>query len=147
MPNQMFVCGSCRFGACGSSVLSSGADIQPCAALVLAFSCTNLHGPQGIVSKIDQMCLHKNVAMASAYCHICRRCTWLCDVESDLNMACLQFIQNWTTTTQICDAMHLMQDTWRMKKAMKFSTSYSDSTSPRGESTKSTSMKRKFAKE
>jgi Fe-S oxidoreductase len=98
----MRVCGSCHFGD------HAGKDSAPAAALVLAFSSTQLHGPRGIVKQIENMCEKQNLPSAAAYCSVCRRCTWLCRADADINEACVEFLHTWRTTEQIAKCVALM---------------------------------------
>jgi hypothetical protein len=109
----MRVCGSCRFGCFSTSCGLKQAnemlkDVKPAAALVLVFSEPNFGGPHGIVAQIQDLAASKPRAMAAAYCEVCRCCTWLCSAESDINVACLEFLHLSRTADQIEEAIALM---------------------------------------
>ncbi len=97
----MRVCGRCLFTAADT-------NFQPYAALVIAFSSTRMQGAGGILEQIENMSAIKHLPMASAYCCVCRRCTWLCNADADLNNACLEFLQNSNTTESIESALKIM---------------------------------------
>jgi hypothetical protein len=102
----MRVCGICHFGShMATEPLLLPA---PAAALVLAFSSTQLHGSHGIVRKIENLSEEKPLSMAAAYCCVCRRCTWLCRTDADINEACLEFLHMWRTGEQINASLALM---------------------------------------
>jgi len=99
----MRVCGTCHFGQ-GSASWPS-----PAAALVLTYSSTQLHGSSGIVCQIQNIAEQKPVNKASAYCSVCRSCTWLCRPEADINEACVDFLHMSRTSQQISQALTLMR--------------------------------------
>ena len=109
----MRVCGSCRFGRFSTSYAFKQAnemlkDVKPAAALVLVFSEQNFGGSHGIVAQIQDLAASKPRGMAAAYCEVCRCCTWLCNTESDINVACLEFLHLSRTADQIEEAIALM---------------------------------------
>jgi UTP:GlnB (protein PII) uridylyltransferase len=84
-------------------------DVGPAAAaLVLAFSSTLLHGKNGILEQIASMSATKHMPMASAYCSVCRTCTWLCRDDADINEACVEFMHIWHSTKQMQASLALM---------------------------------------
>ena len=102
----MRVCGCCHFGR--NMATDRKLPPAPAAALVLAFSSTQLQGSHGIIGQIENLSEQKPVSMASAYCCVCRRCTWLCRTDADINEACLEFLHMWRTGEQISAALALM---------------------------------------
>lgn len=143
----MRVCGTCYFGcfaekrreAPGSAATGTVPEgCAPAAALVLAFSTTHLHGQKGIIAQIEGMCEQKHLPMAAAYCCVCRRCTWLCSADAEINEACLEFLHVSLTTEQMLAGMAIMH-TARLQHP--FSTNCSGSAQRAGESTESRSTK------
>jgi hypothetical protein len=111
--STMRVCGSCRFGRFSTSYGFKQAnemlkDVKPAAALVLVFSESKFGGSHGIVAQIQDVAASKPRAMAAAYCEVCRCCTWLCSAESDINVACLEFLHLSRTADQIEEPIALM---------------------------------------
>jgi hypothetical protein len=100
----MRVCAVCHFGFTGGCVDAG----PPAAALVLAFSKTHVHGKDGILAQIACMSATKHMPMASAYCSVCRTCTWLCRDDAHINEACLEFMHIWRSTEQITASLALM---------------------------------------
>ena len=143
----MRVCGTCHFGSVAeqSRAAQSGAahtsiaqGCAPAAALVLAFSSTQLHGQKGIIAQIESICELKHLPMAAAYCCVCRRCTWLCSAGAEINQACLEFLHISRTTEQMQAGMLIMH---RAPVLRNFSTSYSGSAQQALESIESTSTR------
>ena len=87
---------------------SNGLLPTPGAALVLAFSSTQLHGPRGIIAQIENLSEQKPLSMTAAYCCVCRRCTWLCRPDAEINEACLEFLHMCRTAEQVGAALALM---------------------------------------
>jgi hypothetical protein len=102
----MRVCGTCHFGR--NMATDRGLLPTPGAALVLAFSSTHLHRPAGIIAQIENLSEQKPLSMAAAYCCVCRRCTWLCRPDTEINEACLEFLHMWRTAEQVGAALSLM---------------------------------------
>ena len=141
------VCGTCHFGSgaeqsrgaqSGAAASSIAQGYAPASALVLAFSSTQLHGQKGIIAQIENICEQKHLAMAAAYCCVCRRCTWLCSADAEINEACLEFLHISRTTEQMQAGMALMHGA---RSQRNFSTSCSGPAQQAGESTESTSTK------
>jgi hypothetical protein len=115
----MRVCAVCHFG-----LQAGGMHVaQPSAALVLAFSSTDVHGKDGILAQIATMSAIKHMPMASAYCNVCRSCTWLCRDDADINEACLEFMHIWRSTEQIRASLAVMH-----RQGMPLMQSYSQHT-------------------
>ena len=153
---RMRVCGTCRFGCFGQSAGSAahgvgvaGAAVEqlPFAALVLFFCRTQFDGRQGIIAAIESMCEQKHMPMAAAYCSVCRRCTWLCREDADINVACAEFLHQWRASEQILAGMSLLQGRARsphVSTSCFVSTSCLGSETRAAQSTGSTCRKRKF---
>lgn len=103
----MRVCGTCRFGR-NTATTATDPVLTPGAALVLAFSSTQLHGLRGIIAQIENLSEERPLSMAAAYCCVCRRCTWLCRPDAEINEACLEFLHMWRTAEQVDTALALM---------------------------------------
>jgi hypothetical protein len=80
----------------------------PAAALVLAFSSTQLHGSHGIIGQIENLSEQKPLSMAAAYCCVCHHCTWFCHTDTDINEMCLEFLHMCHTGEQISAALTMM---------------------------------------
>lgn len=102
--DSMLVCGRCHFGAAGTM----HSDSRPAASLVLAFSSAQLLGPGGVLEQIENMSEQRHLPKAASYCSVCRKCTWLCSPDADLNEACVHFMHASRTTSSIQDAVRRM---------------------------------------
>lgn len=101
----MRTCGVCRFGGWRLQ-LQQGA---PSAACVVATSCTRLEGRQGALAQIEAAAVNAHVGSASACCTRCRCITWLSREGVDINIACVEFWQNWHKSKNIADSLLLVK--------------------------------------